>query len=214
MKLPSNKKLLAMNPEQFATWVKQGVNRREFNILFEGVQFVCQKEIESFQAAEEQPLQEFVDEGSYLYAIAQIYPDIAPLIRQAFDNKILETEEYNGILDIISLIYVSSISDKPCMTFNCLYPRTFIVSNSKNHAFWQWFRAHLPHDIKLTSLAQHDCPVECFLPFIIASNPHDLQFYKVFCREIKTRTPDIYEKIKIDSNTCKAIIKKQKEASA
>lgn len=217
MRLPNNKKLLAMTTNEFATWVKQAVNRREFKILFQGIQIVCKKEIQSFLAIQNKFLQNFVNKNSHLYALAQIYPNIAPLIRQSIDNNTLSIQNlsmYNSTLDIISLIYVSSISDSPCLTFNCSNPRSFITKNKNNHTFWQWFRAHLPHNMKLTSYSHYNYPIEFVLPSIIISNPHDLQFYKVFCREIKRQAPDIYKRVKISSNICKKMIEhlKQKEA--
>jgi hypothetical protein len=208
MKLPTNKALSSMSPQQFATWVKQGVNRREFKILIEGITKVCSQEFSELVALGEQPLPVLTIQNTYLYALGQIYPDIAPLMRQAIDNNILN--ENHQAYDVISLVYVASVSDMPCTTMFCTKPRDFVMKNQKNPKFWQWFRAHLPHHIKLAAFTDYGYPIEFVLPSMIISSPHDLQFYKVFCREVKDRAPDMYEALKIDSQICQRMLERLK----
>jgi hypothetical protein len=77
--------------------------------------------------------------------------------------------------------------------------------------FWQWFRAHLPHHLKLVLFREDfNYPIEFVLPSILASNPYDLQFYKVFCREIKKQVPELYNIISIESDICKQLISRLK----
>lgn len=212
MKLPNNNQLLAMTHEDFASWIRQAVNRREFRIMFEALQVVCAQEVQAFDVPT-YDIKDIVSEDSYLYALSQIYQDIAPLIRQAINNKILMlASAHNQILDTISIVYIAYATDDPCPNFNCAPdPRIFIFRNGKKALFWQWFRAHLPYHYRL-ALFRHDFnyPMEFVLPSILISNPYDLQFYKVFCREIKAQMPELYRAIKISSQNCKKMIERLK----
>lgn len=208
MKLPN---FSSISTTDFAGWIKQAVDRREFAMAFEGIELVCKEEIEDFEQAFEQPIQDFVTQDSFLHALSQIYPAVTPIIRQAIENKIFTpTQEQLGVLDIISITYVAFASNKPCTTMNCDDPRLFIIRNKTNHTFWQWFRAHLPYNIKLARFTEFNYPLEFVLPSIIISNPHDLQFYKVFCREIKARMPEVYRHLQIESKICKQMIARLK----
>ena len=219
MRQLTDKKLLAMTPSELADLLNRAVRLRQFKIFFESLNIVCEKEIASVLVnlhllKPKRYVTEAIEPDSYLAAIAQFYPTIAPIIRQAYDNGILTTNaQQNTMLDVISLIYVASIFPK-CAFYTNNPQKLFVIRNQKSLEFWQWYRAHLPHDIKFASFEGFGFPLEFILPSIVISSPNDLQFYKVFCRELKAKNAEAYEYYKIESKICKKMIErlKQKEA--
>jgi len=220
MKQLTNKKLLEMTPLQFADLIKRAAERREFRILFDSLHVVCKEEIDAlldnlFLPSPKKYVLDIVNPSSYLVAVASIYPTIAPTIRQAHDNRIIESSlNENTMLDVISLVYVSSIFPE-CATYTATPPKLFVIRNQKSLAFWQHYRSHLPYDVRFESFFEDfGFPLDFILPSIVISSPSDLHFYKVFCRELKAKDTKLYEHYKIESHVCKEMIKrlKQKES--
>ena len=191
--------------------VKRAVARRKFDDLFKVIQSECRTEIEAINNTPNRFVGGLIQPDSPISIVASLYQDIATVVRQAIDNKRLTlTYDQSVILDTISLVYVSSLANR-CAVPNWTKPMDFVIKNSRQLAFWQWFRAHLPHHIKFLSFANYSYPLDFVLPSIIRSNPNDLHYYKVFCRELKKRIPETYEHYKIESPICKAMIRRLKQ---
>lgn len=140
-----------------------------------------------------------------LNAVAGIYDEIARYVREAFDRyEITPKKLFIDMLDAISILHVTS-HFHDCTSI--IHPY-FMLRNRRHFAFWRWFRAHAPADLKIMSLREFDFPPEFVLPNILISNPHDLRFYKEFCIDLKTREPLWYDWLSIEPVVRDAIIRK------
>jgi hypothetical protein len=191
--------------------VKRAVARRKFDDLFKVIQSECRTEIELINNTQNRFIESLIQPNAPITIVASLYKDIATVVRQAIDSKMLSLSYDQGvILDTVSLVYISSLTNK-CAVPNWTRSIDFVIKNGKHLAFWQWFRAHLPHHMKFLGFATYSYPLDFVLPSIIRSNPNDLHYYKVLCRELKKRMPETYEHYKIESPVCKALVQRLKQ---
>jgi len=173
--------------------------------LFNTIENLDRDELTAFFRCNEK-ISDVVGSLPILNAVAGIYNEIAPYIRKAFDQNEIESKQLLiGQLDTISILHVAS-HYPDCMSFN---NQDFVIRNSENFAFWRWFRAHAPADIKIMSLEdEFGFPQAFVLPKILLSNPHDLRFYNEFCLDLQARQPAWYEDFSIEPVIRDAMIRK------
>ncbi len=184
--------------------IRRDISNNNVASLFNTLEKIDSKEIDTFYYCREKVF-DIIEDLPTLRAVADIYKEIAPFVRKAFDqNEINENDLFMISLDAISLVHVASQSID-CVGYGHYY---FIMRNRTNFAFWRWFRAHVPADLKIVRLEDFEFHPAFVLLSILLSNPHDLRFYKELCLDLKARSPAWYDKLSIEPEILEAIVTK------